>query len=362
MVSLKVGDRTTEIRFGPGCWRELLSDFGWTAENLTVISDERVAELWKGSVLSEALWLTFPPGEGYKTLSSAAQLWSSLVSEGCYRGRPIIALGGGVVTDLAGFVAATYLRGVPLLNIPTTLLGMVDAAVGGKVGLDLPEGKNLVGAFYPARGVAIDPTFLSTLGPALWGQGMAEVLKHGLIKGGSLWARLNSWRPDIRKGLDPLGEELLEEAVKVKIQVVSEDPFEQSGKRALLNLGHTFAHALEWSSNYALPHGDAVALGLLGSMRLSRRLGRLTEDVEEDLCSLLDFWGLPSRLPEQLKFDCRWQRIQLALSRDKKTIAGRLTFILPKAPGAVEAHEVTGLDFIREAFESLGSVRGEVSA
>ncbi len=328
-------------------------------EALTVISDQRVAEAWRSRLWPRAHWIEVPPGETSKSIERLAEVWSGLVQAGCHRRSPLVAVGGGVITDLAGFAAATYLRGVPLYSLPCSLLAMVDASVGGKVGIDLPEGKNLAGAFYPARIVALDPELLSTLALEQWAEGMAEAIKHGVLAGGDLWSRLQD--PGLRP--PPAGESLTKEAlellarvVEVKLEVVAQDPVETEGVRELLNLGHTFGHALEWCTAYGLSHGRAVALGLLASVRLARGLGLLRVDFEGELTALLRSAGLPTQLPAEHARQCSLERLSAALDRDKKARPGHWRFIVPRAPGQVEAMALQGPDqlgAVREAFASL---------
>ncbi|RME44321.1 MAG: 3-dehydroquinate synthase, partial [Caldilineae bacterium] len=195
-----------------------------------------------------------PDGEAHKTLATVAGLYDRFLSAGLERKSVVLALGGGVVGDTAGFAAATYLRGVPFVQIPTTLLAMVDASVGGKTGVDLPQGKNLVGAFKQPEMVLIDPLLLRTLPAAEFRAGLAEVLKHGIIGHPALFHAL-------RRG-DFTLPWMIAEAVKVKVRVVEADPFE-GGRRAVLNLGHTFGHAFERLANFRLRHGEGVAMGLV---------------------------------------------------------------------------------------------------
>ena len=228
-----------------------------------------------------------------KTLAEAERLWRELRLG---RDGTIVAYGGGTTTDLAGFVAATYLRGIPWIAIPTTLVGQVDAAIGGKTGVDLPEGKNLVGAFHYPEEVLIDPSLLETLPGEERRAGMAEVVKTGLLAGRAFW--------------DLPQTELVRACAAFKASVCLQDPYDQ-GRRAILNFGHTFAHALEAASLYTLRHGDAVALGLLAALRLS---GRPTDPVEE----MLD--------PRPVRVDP--ERAWEALCRDKKVRDGRIRLVL----------------------------------
>jgi shikimate kinase/3-dehydroquinate synthase len=245
----------------------------------------------------------------------------------------LFALGGGVIGDLAGFVAATFLRGVPFVQLPTTLLAMVDASIGGKVAVDHPRGKNLIGAFKQPVVVIIDPDTLETLPQQEWSSGMAEVVKHAVIGSADLFKELEigDWR---WKTLAParsagVGDWLVR-AIKVKVDIVSRDPFEQ-GERAKLNLGHTFGHALEKLSNYQMRHGDAVAIGTVCATRLATRLGLCDANLLPRIESLLSAVGLPTRVPDELSA----QAILDAMAADKKRINGRLRLILPHALGDV---------------------------
>jgi shikimate kinase/3-dehydroquinate synthase len=241
-----------------------------------------------------------PAGERAKTAAEAERLWSSLRLD---RSGMVVALGGGSTCDLAGFVAATYLRGIDWVPIPTTLVGQVDAAIGGKVGIDLPEGKNLVGAFHwPARTI-VDPELLATLPPDELANGHAEVVKTGLLAGEPLWER-------------ELAEQV-RSAAAFKAAICLRDP-EDRGERAQLNLGHTFAHALEAASGFTLPHGPAVALGLLAALRLS--------GLEDEVRTVEDVLR-----PERVRVDRELARA--ALARDKKSVDGTLRLVLLDAPG-----------------------------
>jgi shikimate kinase/3-dehydroquinate synthase len=264
---------------------------------LAVVADERVRALHEPPFLRFASSVhEVPAGEAAMTLAVVERLWTEL---GLGRGGTILAFGGGSTTDVAGFVAATYLRGLPWVAVPTTLTGQVDAAIGGKTGVNTAEGKNLAGAFHSPRTVVIDPDLLSTLPERERRAGMAEVVKTGLLAGRPVWEL-----PE---------EEMIRACAAYKAGVVLSDPYETEGRRAWLNLGHTFAHALEAGSGYRVPHGEAVALGLLAALRLS---GQPTDAVEEVL--------RPE--PVEADLDAAWA----ALRRDKK---GEGVFVLLEEPG-----------------------------
>jgi 3-dehydroquinate synthase len=281
--------------------------------------------------------LTMPAGEPHKNLDTVRDLYDDLLAAGIGRDGTIIALGGGVVGDVAGFVAATYLRGIDVVFCPTTLLAMVDASVGGKTGVDLPQGKNLVGAFKQPRLVLADVATLSTLPAAEFTAGLAEVAKHGLIADPVLWQRLmtEDWRIDPRR----LAEDqllrndlhtLLTRAIRVKRDIVEEDPFE-TGRRAVLNLGNTFGHAIEQVSDYAIPHGFAVAMGMAAAARLSAALGECTPSLPPLVEAVLSGLGLPTRVPPALDPAA----LYAAMGSDKKRQAGRLRFVLIRDVGDV---------------------------
>jgi 3-dehydroquinate synthetase len=270
-----------------------IAELGGTAwDAAAVIVDERVAALHELKLLGPALSTHLvPAGENAKTLAVAQRLWDELRIG---RDDWIIGFGGGSTTDVAGFVAATYLRTVRWIAVPTTLVGMVDAAIGGKTGINTDSGKNLVGAFHFPWHVLVDPRFLETLPPEERRAGMAEVVKTGLLAGRELWSL-----PE---------KEMIRACAAFKAAVVLSDPYEREGRRQILNLGHTFAHALEAGSGYELRHGDAVALGLLAALRLS---GKPTDAVEEVLAPQ----------PVRVDRDRAWN----ALLRDKK---GKLQLVL----------------------------------
>ena len=263
-----------------------------------------------------------PDGECYKTLDTVRILYDRFIEAGLDRRCPVIALGGGVVGDIAGFAAASFLRGVPFVQIPTTLLSMVDASVGGKVGVDLPQGKNLVGAFKQPELVLVDPDTLRTLPAPEFRAGLAEVVKHGIIGAPELFRQLEEEGPASLTAL-------IADAVRVKIQVVEEDPFER-GRRAVLNLGHTFAHALEQVSGYQMRHGEAVSVGLVAAAHLSAAMGRCTPALISRVVRVLERLGLPTQV-EGYSAEAVYQ----AMRTDKKRAAGRLRFILPEEIGRV---------------------------
>ncbi len=296
----------------------------WVGEGrCVIITNTTVAPLY-GQSLAEHLQaplITMPDGEQYKNLDTVTQLYADLVAVGADRHTTLIALGGGVVGDTAGFVAATYMRGVRLVQIPTTLLAMVDSSVGGKVGVDLPQGKNLVGAFKQPVAVLIDPDVLSTLPEEQWRCGMAEVIKHGLIADQTL---LDTNLHHLEKAA-----ELVRRAVQVKVNIVEADPYERN-IRAHLNLGHTFGHAIEQVTGYAWLHGEAVGVGLLAAVKLSHRLGLCDTALIAQVEAILNHTGLPARLN-----NLEPEALYNAMRTDKKWRDGISRFVLLRNIGDV---------------------------
>ncbi len=264
--------------------------------------------------------LVVPDGERYKTLETAARLYAQLLELGADRKSALVALGGGVIGDLTGFVAATFLRGLPLIQVPTSLLAMADASLGSKVGVDLPQGKNLVGAFKDPIAIVSDLSVLRTLPQREFKNGLAEILKAGMIGDAELFARMEEGN------IQPV-EEILLPAIKVKAKIVARDPFE-GGERAYLNLGHTFAHAIEAVTNYEVPHGQAVAIGLRAAALLSERLGIAPGEVRARVERALIRLGLESAVG-----GTRAEALLQAMQYDKKRQRRHLRFVLIKEIG-----------------------------
>jgi 3-dehydroquinate synthase len=282
-------------------------------------------------------------GEHHKHLGTVARLYDGMASAHLPRSGAVVALGGGVVGDVAGFVAATWMRGVRrLVQMPTTLLAMVDASVGGKTGIDHAAGKNLIGAFRFPDLVLIDPRFLQTLPPREVRSGLAEVIKHGVIADPALFDAVANHDGPMSTLMTT---DLIARAVKVKVEIVTRDPFEQ-GARALLNLGHTFGHAYELASEFTLTHGEAVAVGLVTAARLSERLGLAEPGLAARIAATLERVGLPTRW-HGAPAEVLWQ----VMSQDKKRVAGGLRFVLPRTighcvliePGDVTQEQVLGV-------------------
>ncbi|MBI5487529.1 MAG: 3-dehydroquinate synthase [Deltaproteobacteria bacterium] len=309
----------------PRLWRP-----EWRAAAL--IADRRVLRLHGPSILRRLARcapvvrvFSFPPGERSKTREMKAALEDRLLRARLGRDTCVVALGGGVALDLAGFVAATYLRGVPSIYVPTTLLAQIDAAVGGKTGVDVPGGKNLVGAFHFPAAVLIDPRFLRTLPPVEWRCGLAEMVKHAVIGDARLFAVLERSALRLRRP-HALDADLLLAALRVKLEVVRRDPFE-AGLRAVLNFGHTIAHALESASGHRVPHGLAVAVGMVVEADVAVARGILARAARDRLVALHGRLGLPTFDPTP------FARLAPFLAVDKKNRAGALHVALPGALG-----------------------------
>jgi 3-dehydroquinate synthase len=267
---------------------------------------------------------TIPRGESSKTLDNAARCYRWLAEQHAERGHFIVALGGGVVGDLAGFVAATFNRGMPFVQIPTSLAAMVDASIGGKTAVDLPTGKNLVGAFYQPRFVLADIHTLYTLPKREMASGWAEAIKHSLILDTDLFDTFESQIEAIKSLEQPLATNVIKRSIAIKAQVVTQDEKETSGLRILLNYGHTLGHALETATSYKeYLHGEAVAVGMTAAARISQEMGLLDTEEATRQEKLLQAYELPTRCP-----GVGVDEISSAMSRDKKTSGGSLRWVL----------------------------------
>lgn len=318
--------------------RVLLNPIIVTDENVAKFHAEKVTASLRSSGFEPKV-LIVPAGEAYKKLETISQLWHGFLEAGLNRKSTVIALGGGVIGDMSGFAASTYMRGIAWVGLPTTLLSMVDASLGGKTGFDLPEGKNLIGAFYPPKLVLADPELLNTLPEAELISGMAEVVKHGIISDPELFSLCGRGLDWVKNNL----EEVVKRAMAVKIKVIEEDPYEQ-GTRATLNLGHTVGHAVELVSKFKLRHGEAIAIGTVVEAKHSARIGLagvgLVDAVNESFKSL----GLPIQIPEEMP---REEIIQ-AMRMDKKKNAKAIRFALPVEIGKVDLVDVTDLESVLE--------------
>ncbi|QNH16125.1 3-dehydroquinate synthase [Xanthomonas sp. SS] len=341
------GDPAYTIRIGPG----LLDDGARLAEHVRgrhvlLLSDSNVAPLYAAQVRQALLTarpelrigaFTIPAGEASKTLDNFGAAIAALAELGATRDACVLALGGGVVGDLAGFAAACWMRGVDCVQLPTTLLAMVDSSVGGKTAVDIAQGKNLVGAFHPPRAVLADTATLRSLPPRELRAGLAEVIKYGAIRDPLFFEWLHAERHALL-GAEPAAlAQAIARSCEHKAEIVARDPLEK-GERALLNLGHTFGHAIETEQGYGAPgnanlnHGEAVAVGMVLAAELSAQLGMSTAQDSERLRALLADYGLPTALPAGLAPHALLARMRL----DKKNIAGRLRLVLWRGIGRAE--------------------------
>jgi 3-dehydroquinate synthase len=278
--------------------------------------------------------ITVPPGQQHKTLTTVQSICEELVKKGFDRSTTIIALGGSVISGLAGFIAATYMRGIDIVQCPTSLLAMADTSIGGKAGINLPLGKNLIGAFKQPKAVIADVATLQSLSPREFASGMAEVIKQSLIGDTDLFAKIESGISVRKAGeLQPAMAELqtlVAQAIQVKINIIQEDPFDRD-RRAVLNLGHTFAHAIEIVTDHTVRHGEAVAMGLVAAANLSARQGHCTAELQKRIETALKSTALPTRIPA----DVVPLRLLKVMASDKKKKAGRLRFVMLRDIGDV---------------------------
>ena len=307
------------------------------AKRYGIVADDNVADLF-GERLLESLQksdiqaeiITFPKGEASKNLATIAELSSILARMGFDRKDGLLALGGGVTGDITGFLAACYMRSIPYAQVPTTLLAQVDSSVGGKTGVDIPEGKNLVGAFYQPKAVFIDSQVLQLLPQAELLNGLAEVIKYGVIFDRDFFRFLEMSHKNILALDLQVLEDVIARCCKIKAAVVESDE-KESDFRRILNFGHTIGHAVEAVSGYMLAHGSAVAMGMVAASELAVLKGFLDRREKERIENLLHQFGLPVAIPEEYDRS----RIQKSLLADKKTIGGRVFFVLPTTIGKV---------------------------
>lgn len=338
-------DASYDIAIGAGLLAHLGRLVGehCPAAAYAVISDSHVAKLYGDRLVKQVSGagcqvelFTFPAGEWNKTRETWASLSDRMLAAHFGRDCAVIALGGGVVGDVAGFVAATYLRGVPYVQVPTSLLAMIDSSIGGKTGVDVPAGKNLLGAFHQPRLVVADLALLASLPPVQLSAGLAEAVKHGVIADAEYFAFLESQRAAILDKDAAALERVVRRSVEIKAAVVVEDERE-AGRRAILNFGHTVAHAIEATAKYEALHGEAVAIGMAYEARLAETLGIAAKGTAERIVRLLECYRLPVVRPDGASVD----ELIEAMRGDKKVRAGAIRFALPKEIGAMHG---TGKD------------------
>ncbi|MBS0168796.1 MAG: 3-dehydroquinate synthase [Nitrospira sp.] len=338
-IHVALGARSYDIRIRRG----LLKDLGAELTRLRrtgkvgVITDRNLARHYLKSVMRllktagfTVVPMILPPGERTKTLRSIAKVMDTLVDARFERSSTLLALGGGVIGDLTGFAAAIYQRGIPFVQVPTSLVAQVDSSVGGKTGVDHPKGKNLIGAFNQPQAVLIDPAILRTLPTREWIAGLAEVIKYGVIADLPFFEYVEQHIDRILKLDDEAVAHIVKRSCEIKAQVVSEDECE-ADRRRILNFGHTIGHALESLGGYkGLIHGEAVAVGMVYEADLARHLGYCTQEVVDRVRRVVEAAGLPARLPD-VSFPDLWN----AMQQDKKVSAGTIYCVVPDSLGTV---------------------------
>lgn len=353
MIHINLGPRSYDIAINEGGGVGAYLTSRLAGRRAYVVADANVADhanlLFR--TLTDAGFVcrtsTIPAGEASKSLATAATLYDRLCDMAADRQTAVIAVGGGVIGDLVGYVAATYHRGLPWIVVPTSLLAMVDSAIGGKVGVNLPQGKNLVGAFHQPASVWIDTNVLATLPAVEYRNGLAEVVKYGVILDAEFFTWLEQNVAAVNERDPEAVRHLVTSCCQRKAQVVEHDEREETGTRMVLNYGHTFAHAFESVSDYAMRHGEAVASGMICASHMAARRGMISSDVIQRQVNLLHQFGLPVAPPRPLRMD-EWLN---AMKRDKKAVGGKIRFVLPQRIGSVEVVNYATDDEVRLAIE-----------
>jgi 3-dehydroquinate synthase len=358
-ISVKLGSRSYNVRIGDGVWSEVLTEIAartQKGQRCVAITSPAIAAARPESIQSlqklMPVLISTNDGEKAKSAEELARIWNFLAENRVARDGAVFALGGGVIGDLAGFAAATYQRGIDFIQVPTTLLAMVDSSVGGKTGINLAAGKNLVGSFHQPKVVFADTSILSTLPPREFAAGMAEVIKHALIADRALFVELETSAPLSWKS--PSLPKIIRRCVEIKAEVVAGDEFETqaSGGRALLNLGHTFGHAIEAVAGYGnYLHGEAVAIGLVMAAQLSAELGQCTANDVAAIEKTIAAYQLPTRLRSPLAVE----DLLAAMRRDKKVREGKLRFVLLKNIGAAQTTSDVPETLARKIFIAGGA-------
>ena len=358
-VRVELGDNSYDITIGMNLHEEI-KNFIRNAnfsKKAMLITDTNVKKIFADSISSllEASGLdinivTIPAGEMSKSLKEAEKIYTAAIQFGLDRKSAIFALGGGVVGDLAGFIAATYLRGVPFVQIPTTLLAQVDSSVGGKVAVNHQLGKNLIGAFYQPKAVFIDISMLNTLPSREIASGLGEIVKYGVIKDADLFKYLEDNSHKILALEPSIIEHVIARSCEIKAEVVAADEKESSLRR-ILNFGHTMAHAIEEATGYnRYTHGEAVAVGMIGAAHISQALGKVDQSQIKRLEALVNKLGMVSRVK-----NCNVDEMFKAIFRDKKTINGQIHWVLMDSIGSVVTEKNVPDSVVKEAFQSIVS-------
>ena len=355
-VRVRLTDSSYEIHIGAGILGQVgcqLKENGFVSR-VVIITNPIVKELY-GDALEQRLAkegfkvavLSVPDGEEYKSLEMAGRLYQGLSAAYAERSTPVLALGGGVIGDLAGFVAATYQRGVPLVHLPTTLLAQADSSIGGKVAVDHGQIKNKIGVFYQPRLVIAAVSTLKTLPQREFASGMAEVIKSAVIGGEDFFRYIEENLEKIKSWDEAALEEIVFCSAQVKVSIVEKDE-KDLGLRNVLNYGHTLGHAIESASDFRIKHGEAVAIGMLAAARISNKMGIFDRDGIVRLESIIARTGLPTKMPP-----LEMEKIIQAMRHDKKIREGKLRFVLPRAIGNVFVTDEVNLSLVKEVLGEL---------
>ncbi len=362
LIRVEAGRHGYEVLIGAGLLKDVGSHLSrqFRPRRCAIISDENVAPFF-GAPVRDGLrqsdfsveLLTVPAGEEAKSIAQAAALCEKLSAAGLDRTSFLISLGGGVVSDLAGFVAAIYLRGIPYVSIPTTLLAQVDSCIGGKTGVNSSAGKNLIGCFHHPALVIADTDTLRSLPKRIWNEGMAEAIKHGIIRDAELFAMVaqaSSLQPNDEASWKLALPSFIERNIALKAAIVAADEREQNDLRSLLNFGHTIGHAIEFAAGYGnLLHGEAISLGMVAAARVSARRAGLSLGEVDRIVAALQAHHLPVALPPEFPRE----KIFAALPRDKKFEQGRIRFVVAHRIGQASVSEEVTMDDLRAAVDAL---------
>ncbi|GAB4483286.1 MAG: 3-dehydroquinate synthase [Thermodesulfovibrionales bacterium] len=355
-VRVDLGDRGYQIRIGEGILKDLgpaLRPFGFSSR-IGLVSNPTVYDIYGETVRTSlrdagfsVVEIIIPDGEAFKNLATVGTIYGKLLEAKLDRRSCLVALGGGVIGDITGFAASTYMRGIDFIQVPTTLLSQVDSSVGGKTGVNHPLGKNMIGTFWQPRLVWIDPGTLRTLPVRELRAGMSEVIKYGIIRDADFFGFLETRRNAVMSlDMDALSR-IIGRSCEIKAEVVAGDERE-GGLRAILNCGHTIGHAVETVTRYErYLHGEAVAIGMYLEARLASQTGFFDPGQLQRIGEMLDAYGLPSELPDGIDIDAMLGAMQI----DKKTVRGALTFILPDRIGSVRIERGVPPDAVRKALQ-----------
>ncbi len=352
-VTVPLGERSYDILIGPGLLLEVPSrlkevydgpgPFVITDSNVRDFIGEDFIRFLRDEGFKDAKILSFEAGERSKNIETVIKLARELVNIGADRTSLLLALGGGVVGDICGFLASIYMRGIPFIQLPTTLLAQVDSSVGGKTGVDIPEGKNLIGTFAQPRAVYADIGTLTSLSQAEIRNGISEIVKYGMIKDEGLFTLLEEKWWDVLNLEPHVTASVVKRSCEIKAEVVSKDERE-GGYRRILNFGHTIGHAVEAASNYTIPHGEAVAMGMVAVGKISVGRSLLSKKAYQRLVELLNRFGLPVDIPKEI----RPEEVLLNIKKDKKVKRGKVNFVLSKGIGeTVIVDDVTDEEVLR---------------